>query len=212
MLKKDNIIVIGAGGHAKVVLSTLIALGKSIEGLVDDDPALLGTRVLGYTVLGSLSLLKNRIGQAAILAIGNNRIRNKLASTYPDLRWVTAVHPHAYIHDSISLGEGTLVCAGAIIQPESIIGNHVIINTSASVDHDCRIGDFAHIAPGTHLGGEVTIGNGTLVGLGSSAIYGVSIGKWSIIGAGSVVVRSINDHVYVKGIPAKEYKKAEVLV
>lgn len=207
MQDKDGIIIIGASGHGKVVASTLLASNNKISGFVDDDSSLLGSYFLGCPVLGNLSFLSNRHDQAAIIAIGDNKIRKKIAEKYAHLRWQTAIHPKAYVHPSVTLGEGTVVFAGAIIQPDAVIGRHAIVNTSTSIDHDCRIDDYAHIAPGSHLAGNITIAEGALVGIGSSIIPGMTIGQWTLVGAGSVVVNNINHYAQVKGVPAKVREK-----
>lgn len=203
---KHHIIIIGAGGHSKVVLSTLLAMDEKVLGFVDDDPKLINAEVAGYKILGNSTILHNMSGQAAILGIGSNQLRQKFASIYSHLNWKTAIHPSAYVHESAKVGCGTVVFAGAVIQPDSVIGKHVIINTAASIDHDCQIQDYAHIAPGSHLAGGVNIKEGSFIGIKSCAIFGVSVGKWSKLGAGSVIVHSIVDYACAKGVPAKVYK------
>ena len=113
------------------------------------------------------------------------------------------VHPTAWVDASVVPGAGTVEFAGAMIQPGTVIGEHVIINTSASVDHDCVLGNFVHIAPGTHLAGNVRIDEGSFMGIGSAAIPGVRIGAWTTVGAGAVVVRELMDKVVAYGVPAK---------
>ncbi len=206
MSDKNEIIIIGAGGHGKVVLSTLLSMGKKVRGFVDDNPNLLHTKILGYPVLGNRSLLIEK-NQAAILTIGDNQIRKKFAAMYPHLNWQTAIHPTAYVHESVTIGQGSVVFAGAIIQPDSMIGEHTIINTAVSIDHDCRIENFTHLAPGVHLAGHVTLGEGCFLGMNSCVIPTQSVGAWSTIGAGSVVVKNIDANVFAKGVPARIYKK-----
>jgi len=212
MLHNKGIIIIGAGGHGKVVLSTLIALGKKIAGFVDDNPSLLNHEILGYKVLGNTTLLANRLEQTAIFGIGNNKLRKKISSIYPYLVWEIAIHPRAYVHESVLIGEGTVVFAGAVIQPDTIVGKHVIINTASSIDHDCHIKDFSHIAPKVGLAGHVKINEGCFLGIGCSIIPSIHIGQWTNIAAGSTVVSHMNDHVCAKGVPAREYKKEKILI
>jgi sugar O-acyltransferase (sialic acid O-acetyltransferase NeuD family) len=199
----SGVVVVGAGGHAKVVIATLHAVGHEVAAIVDNDVTRKGHRVLGVPVVGTLEVLQASTFEAGVIAIGNNRVREELASAYP-LRWLTVVHPAALVHGSVQLGAGTVVFARAVIQPECIVGEHVIVNTSASVDHDCVIGDFAHIAPGVHLAGNVHVGKGSLLGIGSVAIPGTRIGEHVTIGAGSVLVREIQDGALVYGNPARE--------
>lgn len=202
---KHPIVIVGAGGHAKVILSILSALHENIIGLVDDDIARHHTTLLGSQVIGDLSFLTHWTGRA-VCALGHNSLRRAITLHYDHLTWVSAIHPRAYVHESVSLGDGSIVCAGAIIQPDVIIGKQVIINTAVSIDHDCQIGDYSHIAPGSHLGGGIEVGEGALIGLGSNIKPYTVVGPWSIIGAGSVVVHDIEGHVVAKGVPAKSYK------
>jgi sugar O-acyltransferase (sialic acid O-acetyltransferase NeuD family) len=198
-----DVVVLGAGGHAKVVVATLEAAGHRVAAVLDDDPRLWGTTVLGTPVSGPIDTIA-RCGRCrAIVAVGDNAVRRRIAQRMPRVEWVTVVHPAATVHPSVVLGPGTVVCAGAVIQPEARVGAHAIVNTSASVDHDSVLGDFVHTAPGARLAGQVTVGAGTLVGIGASALPGVSIGAESVVGAGSVVVRDLPDHVVAVGAPAR---------
>ncbi len=210
MIDKNSIIIIGAGGHSKVVLSTLLAMGKPVAGFVDDNTALIKSEILGYPVLGKISFLADRPNQAAIIGVGDNAIRKKLAITHAHLQWQTAIHPSATIHESVKIAAGSVIFAGVIIQPDSSVGEHTIINTAATIDHDCHIGNFAHIAPGSNLAGGVNIGEGTFIGINSCVIPTVTIGDWSILGAGSVVVKNIQARVVAKGVPAEAYKENSV--
>ena len=196
-----SLYLIGAGGHAKVVLSTLRAANREPDGLLDDDVSLIGKEILGVSILGAPKDFSGR-GHEAIVAIGGNKLRNEIAENY-SFNWATAVHPRAWVDTSVTLGEGTVIFAGAIVQPGSVIGRHVILNTSSSVDHDCVIGDFCHIAPGTHLAGTVRADEGAFVGIGSCIIPNRSIGAWSIVGAGSVVIRDVEPGMTVLGCPAR---------
>ncbi len=201
MSSAQKIAVIGAGGHAKVVISTLAAAGQLAVVAFDDDPSRWGSEVLGVPVPGPITGAVNAAFDSALIAIGNNARRKEIAGTV-NLEWITVIHPSAYVHSAVKLGEGTVVFAGAVIQPETVIGDHVIVNTGATIDHDCRIADFAHIAPGASLAGNVVVGEGTLVGIGSSVIPGIRIGSWATLGAGAVAVRDIPDHAVAIGVPA----------
>jgi sugar O-acyltransferase (sialic acid O-acetyltransferase NeuD family) len=202
-LKK--IAVIGAGGPAKVVISTLRFAGFQVEAIFDDDPGKRGLRLLDVPVLGPTSELNPDKFNSCIIAVGQNRTREKIASQQK-LEWITAIHPQAWIDPSVKIGAGTVVFAGAVIQPDTVIGDHVIVNTGATIDHDCVIGDFVHLAPGVHLAGDVQVGRGTFVGIGSVAIPGIRIGKNCVIGAGSAVIRNVADSSVTYGVPAKARK------
>ncbi|MCP4901449.1 MAG: acetyltransferase [bacterium] len=202
MSDKKRLLVIGAGGHAKVVIATAQAAGWEVVGLFDDDSALKGTTVLGAPVIGGTELATNLEVDGAVVAIGGSRARMQLSEKLA-LPWATISHPSAEIHHTVVLGEGAVVFAGAVIQPDSTIGRHAIVNTAASVDHDCVVGDFAHLAPGTHLAGSVNVGEGALLGIGASVIPGMKIGKWSIVGAGAAVTNDVPGGVTAVGVPSK---------
>ena len=203
-----RIVIVGAGGHAKVVLDSLVASGVyEIVGLTDSDQSKWGTLVGGYPVLGDDDVLPTLRGEGvdgAIIALGSNRMRACLFEHAMTLgfKMVNAIHPRSWASSSAQIGDGVVVMAGAVINSDAKVGNNVIINTGATVDHDCRIGDHAHIAPGCHLGGNVQVGTGTLVGIGASVIPDKRIGQWSIVGAGAVVVRDLPDNCVAIGVPA----------
>lgn len=202
-----QVCVIGAGGHAKVVISTVLAAGYEVIACYDDDPNRFGTTVGGVKVFGPISMFAENPIAPCCIAIGDNRRRATVARNLDHTEFVSAVHPAATIHESVVMGDGTVIFAGAIVQPDSRIGSHVIINTHSSIDHDCQIGDFAHVAPGAAIAGGVTIGEGTLVGVGAQAIPGVHVREWVIIGAGSAVIRDIRPCTTVVGVPAEDIRK-----
>jgi len=198
----SRIALVGAGGHAKVVLDTLQAAGQTVDRVYDDNPDLQGKDFCGIPVVGPIDQLQECPGQKAIIAIGDCRKRRELAETY-DCHWITAIHPNAYVAPSAEVGAGSLIAAGAVVQAAATVGDHVIVNTGATVDHDCHIDDFAHLCPGTNLGGNVTVGSETMCGLGSRLLPGVTVGTGAMIGAGSVVNRPVADGSTVLGIPAR---------
>lgn len=195
--------VIGGGGHGKVVVSLLQACGLAVDVVLDDAPSRWGETLLGIPVAGPTELFLGRDEPRAILAIGGNVRRLSLARRFSRVHWETVVHPRAWVHESVRIGPGTVVFAGAILQPGSEIGAHCIVNTGAVADHDCRIGDGVHLAPGTCLAGGVTLGKGVFFGVRSAAIPGVSVGDWTIVGAGGVVVRDLPERVVAVGVPAR---------
>lgn len=198
-------IVIGAGGHSKVVIATIEAAGDMVLGLLDDNAARHGELVLGRPILGPVTTALIPADAVVVLAIGANLNRKHAAERLP-VPYASVVHPTAVVHPSVSIGEGTVIFAGAVVQPDTTIGAHVIVNTAASIDHDNRIGAFAHIAPGAHLSGTVTVGDGALIGIGSAIIPGMTIGAWSTVGGGSAVVRDVPGSTVVGGTPAKELR------
>ena len=199
-------VVLGAGGHAKVVVSTLGAAGAAVTAILDDDPARHGAALAGVPVRGPLAEARGACaaeGATAICALGQNRARQRVAGGLV-LPWTVAVHPSAVVDESVEVGGGTVIFAGAVVQPGAILGAHVIVNTGASVDHDCRIGDFVHLGPGVRLCGGVTVEEGALLGVGCAVVPGVRIGAWASVGAGAAVVADVPPGATVVGVPARE--------
>jgi sugar O-acyltransferase (sialic acid O-acetyltransferase NeuD family) len=195
-------IIYGASGHGLVIRDILTKAGHSDLKFVDDAEKInwIGGEVIKPQ---ALSLEKN---QEAILAVGNNLVRKKLAFS-KDFRYQIGIHPSAILAiPKESIGEGTVIMAGVIINPEVKIGRHVIVNTAASIDHECYIEDFVHISPNATLSGDVRVGEGTHIGAGAVVIQGIRIGKWATIGAGAVVIRDVPNCAVVVGNPAKIIK------
>lgn len=196
--------IIGAGGHGKVVAEALMLNGPGDFCFIDEDRS--KAKIFDKKILHSFP----ESFEAAIIAIGNNLTRKRIALTYA-YSYATIIHPRANISPQVEIGEGTAVIAGATINIDTRIGRHVIINTNASVGHDCIIDDFVHIAPNAALAGNVHIGEGAHIGLGAAVIQGVSIGKWCIIGAGTVVLKDVPDGAMMVGNPARIIKQ-QVLI
>jgi sugar O-acyltransferase (sialic acid O-acetyltransferase NeuD family) len=202
-----DVFVIGAGGHAKVVLSTLEVSGYRVRGLFDDDPKKWGTTVLNVSVLGSTEEVGKNKNSRFVIGVGDNAARKAIALRFGGIRWAAVIHPSAYVHPSVRIGHGSVVFAGSAIQPDTTVGSHCVINTLASVDHDCILGDYVHIAPGANLAGGVSLGEGVLVGVGSVVIPNVSVGSWSVVGAGAVVTQKLMPGVLAVGVPANSIRK-----
>ncbi len=203
----ESVWILGSGGHAKVVIETIRMQGIcEPAGVLDDDPFRLGASVLGVPVLGSTRLddLSRLDVSTAVIAIGSNRVRWQIAERMDGkVAWLVTAHPASVVSRSAKIGEGTVVFAGAIVQPDVVIGRHVIVNTSSSIDHDCTIGDYAHIAPGVHLAGDVSVEEGAFLGIGSVVLPGRRIGAWATVGAGAVVTRDVPAGVTAIGSPAR---------
>lgn len=198
-----RVAVLGAGGHAKVTVATLRAMGYTVAYAFDDDEKLWGADVLGVPVVGPLSESSAK-SLPMVAAFGYNDVRRRVVERLgADVDWISAVHPHALVHESATMEPGAVVFAGAVIQPGVTVGAHAIVNTGATVDHDCMLGAFTHVAPGVHLAGNVRIGMGTLVGIGASCIPNITIGDWSVVGAGAIVICDVPSDVVALGVPAR---------
>jgi sugar O-acyltransferase (sialic acid O-acetyltransferase NeuD family) len=193
--------VVGAGGHAKVVIATLRCAGFEVEAAWDDMEARHGTAVLGVPVLGTVDAVPR--SARVVIAVGSNPARRDLAARLQGREFVSVVHPAAVVHTSVEIAPGAVVFAGAILQPDVALGPHVIVNTGASVDHDGILERFVHVAPGARLAGSVVVREGAFVAVGASVIPEIEIGAWATVGAGGVVIRSIPAGVTAVGCPAR---------
>ena len=212
MPEQVRVIGLGAGGHAKVVIETLAAMGGfETAGLLDPRRELAGTSVLGVPVLGDDELLGRQyddgvthafIGLGGSGDTGPRRRLYELARSH-GFQIVSAVHPRAVVSPSARIGAGASIFAAAVVNADATLGEDVIVNTGALVEHDCRIGDHVHVASGARLASGVTVDEGAHVGLGASIVQGVRVGAGSIVGAGAVVVRDVEPGVLTVGVPAR---------
>lgn len=194
-----RLLIIGASGHGKVVADIARLNGYQEIAFLDDDPEV---RSCGkYPVIGTSRTAKD-IDGGVFVAIGSAKVRRRIQQSVNSERIVTLIHPNAVVSDA-QIGRGTVVMAGAVINPGAVIGEGCIINTSSSVDHDCRIGDYVHIAVGAHVAGSVEIGGETWIGAGATVSNNVSICAGCMIGAGAVVVDDIMEPGTYVGVPAK---------
>ncbi len=207
---ETDVVIWGASGHALVVADVIRCRGiHRIAGFIDDGRPHRGDALHGASlVLGGREQLAPLFAagvRLAFIAVGDSAARLRLADVVEAAGFtlIKAIHPQAVVAASASIGAGTLVVAGAIINPEARIGRNVIVNTGATIDHECEIGDGVHIGPGAHLGGGVFVGRGTWVGIGASVAERIRIGANSIVGAGAAVVRDIPEGVVAYGVPAR---------
>ena len=199
-----DVIVIGAGGHARVIADIVRCRGDRLLGFLDDFAQV---EVNEIPVLGTVKDYVNYPDACFIIGIGNAAVRRKVAEEMKGVQWYTAIHPAAVVSGmNVCIGPGTAVMAGAIINPGATIGEHCIINTAAVVEHDNTIGDFVHISVGAKLAGTVTVGADTWVGIGTTVSNNLSICGGCMIGAGAVVVRSIQEPGTYVGVPARRIK------
>jgi len=204
---RPKTVIIGAGGHAKVVIDLFRAAGRhDLIGLIDAGAR--DSLVNGLPIVGgddNLPELRSNGVSHAHIAIGSNRRRLELARAVEALGFTlaNAISPAAAISDSAVLGSGIAIMAGTVINADSKLGDVCIFNTGSSLDHDGRLGEGVHIAPGCALAGNVTVGRLTFLGVGTSVIPGIEIGEETVIGAGSCVVRAIPARVKAYGVPAR---------
>jgi len=204
------VLVLGAGGHGRVVASALLLTGRRVIGFLDADRSLWGTSTIDLPIIGDDVCLQdfspesvrlvNGIGSTAL-----SQIRKKIFEDHKvkGFSFESVIHPSACVSPGAMLGEGAQVMAGAVIQIGAKIGCNVIINTGAIVDHDSVIGAHTHVAPGATLSGGVAIGCNCHIGAGAVMIQSVELGDESMVGAGAVVIRSHAASSYLVGVPAK---------
>jgi sugar O-acyltransferase (sialic acid O-acetyltransferase NeuD family) len=210
---QEGLVIWGAGGHAKVVADIARLCGHStITAFIDElNPERVGKPFCGSLIQDARSLaeLRKTGATTAIVAIGDCRSRwertRKLAAC--GFRIATLVHPRAVVAADVSLGEGTVVAAGAVLNPGATVGMAAIINTAAVVDHECVIGDGSHISPGANLAGRVRIGRQVWIGIGATVIENISIGDRAIIGAGSLVLCHVPPNTVSYGVPARQVRE-----
>ena len=205
-----DLVLIGAGGHARVVLDILLVRNEHrIVGALDADPALVGTKIHGVEVLGPIQLLeklrRQQHARGAIVAIGDNRVRRGYLRELDmaGLEAVNAIHPWSSVSPRATLGRNVVICAGAIVCIGAQIGDSTILNTGCRVDHECVVGEAAHLAPNATLAGRVTVGAEAFIGMGANVIQCRSIGDGAMIAAGAVVTRDVAAGARVAGVPAR---------
>lgn len=208
---KQPIIIIGAGGHGRVVLDALLATGVKVLAFSDSRDDLQGTTIQGVQVISDdMMLARFAVGTVALAngigMVGVTQVRREVFDRFHELHYefVTVLHPSAVVASDVTLARGVQGMAGCIVQTGTTIGENTIVNTKASIDHDCRIGAHVHIAPGATLSGGVAVGDGAFIGAGATICQGVVIGSRATIGAGAVVLRDVSGGTRVVGVPAKD--------
>jgi len=197
----ERVILIGAGGHGKVIADVVSAAGDEVVGFLDDNRE---RKMCGsYPVLGAVKDVHRFSDCRFIVSIGSNGVRRKIAEAFPSVHWYTAIHPSAVISPSVKIGKGTVVMPCVVINAEAEIGCHCIINTAAVVEHENRIGDYVHISPRAALAGNVTVGEQSHIGIGACVRNNITICAGCTIGAGAAVVKDITQSGVYVGIPAR---------
>ncbi len=207
--KQSTAVLLGGGGHAKVVLEAIMLVdAAAVRTILDADTERWGKRVGGVEIAGGdelLPKLRDKVTHfmVSLGGIGGDRrallfelgLRNGLVP-------LTVVHPRAYVSVGASIGPGTFVAAGAIVGPGVRVGHNVVINTASVIDHDCKVGNNAHIAPTSCLGGAVTVGENAHIGSGAVILEGRNVGAHAVVAAGAVVIKDIRASTTVAGVPA----------
>ena len=185
----NRLVIVGAGGHGKVIADNALKNGYTDICFVDDN---MTGACIGFPIIGVVADIEkwNDGNTDFVIGIGNNAIRKAIAEKY-SVNWVTLIHPSAQVALNVMIGKGTVVMANAVVNACATIGEHCIINTSAVVEHDNVLRDYVHISPGVKLSGEVTVGEQTWIGTGTSVINNVTIAGNTIVGVGSVVIKDI---------------------
>jgi sugar O-acyltransferase (sialic acid O-acetyltransferase NeuD family) len=204
------LLILGAGGHAKVLIAALMTGPATILGIIDRSGLASARDVLGIPIIGDDDTvlryspedirLINGLGSVSSTERRRDLFEKFVALGY---HFASVVHASAVVSRDVSLGAGVQVMAGAVIQPGTVIADNAILNTRVSVDHDCQISKHVHIAPGATLSGRVRVGEGTHISTGAVVIQGIEIGRCCLVAAGAVVVHDVADHMRVAGVPAR---------
>ncbi|MFN6140506.1 MAG: acetyltransferase [Planctomycetota bacterium] len=208
MVVKPLVFVLGAGGHAKMVIETLVSMDRyDLYGCLDT--ASTSEKLLGFPIFPenpqTLATLLDAKAQA-LVALGDNKLRQRVTLKLQELgfSFATAIAQSAYVSPSAIVGSGTVIMPKAVVGASAKIGQGVVLNTASSVDHDVDIGDFVHVAPGCHLAGNVRVEQGAMLGIGTCVIPERHIGAWAILGANSTVVRDVPAGTTYIGTPARQ--------
>lgn len=200
----NKLVIVGAGGHGKVIADIALKNGYSDICFVDDYAS---GECMGFPIVGISSDVESLNNKKTdfVIAIGNNSVRKSIAEKY-DINWVSLVHPSAQIAVNVSIGKGTVVMAGAVINACATVGEHCIINTSSVIEHDNVLENYVHISPKAALGGTVRVGEKTHIGISATVKNNIDICGDCIVGAGAVVVKCIKDSGTYVGVPVRKIK------
>lgn len=204
-----KVIIFGSGGHAKVVADIIRSEGEyEISGFVSTEVA------QGLQPMYTESQLVDLKISCGIVAVGDNWARSKVVEKVlkmiPQFEFIKAIHPKSVVSPLAQLGVGTVVMPGVVVGPEAKVGQHCILNTNSSLDHDSQMGDYASLAPGANCGGQVKIGSFSAIGLNAGIIHNVTVGDHAVLGAGSITLDDVQDFSVAYGIPSRIVRKREV--
>ena len=211
-----KVFIIGSGGFSKQVIEIVEKLNKNenkyeLMGLIDDNESLVGSNVMGYEILGNTDYLREYSEQNqvfGVIAIANWKFRKLLKTKLTAVKWLNLVHPSAVVSDYIQMGEGNVICAGVVINPDCRIGSHCHINIGTTMGHDIDMRNFVTVMPGSRISGNVTLMDCSMIGTGSTILQGLTIEENVIVGAGAVVTKNTSPNGLYLGVPAnkKRYK------
>tara|TARA_B100000965_G_C19603452_1_gene764479 strand:- start:19800 stop:20462 length:663 start_codon:yes stop_codon:yes gene_type:complete len=213
-----KIVIFGSSGHAKVIVDIIEKENKyKIVGYIDKNLKK-GKIVFGYPVIGNdgeiNDIVRNHSIKGGIIAVADNYLRysikNMIVKSLPKFNFITTIHPSSVISKNVSIGKGSAIMAGSIINPDSKIGNFCIVNTNASIDHDSIMEDFSSVGPKVVTGGNCKIGKLSFIGIGAVIIHDITIGEYSVIGANSTVLKNVGSSLVVYGNPSKVKRKRKV--
>jgi sugar O-acyltransferase (sialic acid O-acetyltransferase NeuD family) len=213
MAPSKPVIVLGAGGHASVLIDALQESSQEIMGITDPDETLWNKDFMGLDVLGNDEIIFNIHPERIELVNGlgsvkSTRTRQKLFESFRSrgYSFASVIHPKAVLSSRVTMAEGVQILAGAIIAPNVLIGANTLVNTGAILEHDCVIGNHVHVAPGVRMAGGVRVGDGAHIGIGCTILQKVQLGDGCVVGAGAVVLHSIATGETVVGVPARPLK------
>lgn len=206
-----RVIIIGAGGHGKVVLDTFLNSDQKVSGFLDDDKnkqnlSIYGVKVLG--TLGSIVKFSEQLPMGIFVAVGDNFMRKNIFFKIKELGFtlIKAISPQSYVFDKNKIGQGTLIMPKAVVNIDAEVGENCIINTGAVVEHECKVGDHSHIASLACLAGGVVVGEEVLIGSGAVILPYLKVGTGAVVGAGAVVIEDVPEYTVVAGNPARIIK------
>ena len=211
MAKKPiKTVIVGARGSGKDVLWTIMDINKisnafDVIGFLDDDKKLHGKKINGYPILGGINWLSNKKKIGCVVAIGDSKIRERVVKKLKNFNvsFPSIIHPSVIMSEFVTVGKGTIICAGGIISPNSEIGNFVFINLRSLIAHNCKIKDFVSINPGVNVNGYTIIEKGAYIASGVTIKDVIKIGKWSVIGIGGVIGNDVKPYSLYLGNPGR---------
>lgn len=198
----NQLVIIGASAMGRETCAYAQECGMKVKGFLDSRTTILD-KYEGYPpILGAVESWRPSDDEAYICACGEPQVKRKYVEMFPNVKWVTIVHPTAYVGPNVSIGHGTIICPRVTITTDTKIGNHVIVNVNVSISHDCFVGDHTTISPGCHVAGWCSIGASSFLGVHSAMVPHITLGEHVFVAAGAVVVKSVKSG-RVMGVPAK---------